>query len=80
MVANGRGEPRMILPKAMIEGILVATAGNEQIYHNVLDSNSTSTSIRINIPKDVDSINIIASQVVPEILIPVIGAIAGVVG
>ena len=50
----------------MIDGILIVTSGSEQIYFKHIDSNSTSTTVQIGIPKDTESIKIVATMVVPE--------------
>lgn len=63
---DGKGQLRMTLPKTMIDDILVVTASSDQIYHRQVDANSTSTTIMVSIPKDVDSIKIIATRVIPE--------------
>jgi hypothetical protein len=63
---DGKGQLQMTLPKTLIDSILVVTAGSDQIYHKQIDANSTSTTIMISIPKDVDSIKIIATRVIPE--------------
>lgn len=63
---NGKGNLQMTLPKAMIDGILIVTSGSEQIYFKHIDSNSTSTTVQIGIPKDTESIKIVATMVVPE--------------
>ena len=74
---NGKGDLQMTLPKAMIDGILVVTSGSEQIYFKQIDTNSTSNTIQVGIPKDVESIKIVATMVVPEFPFSTVGIIGG---
>lgn len=73
---NGKGNLQMTLPKAMIDGILIVTSGSEQIYFKQIDSNSTSTTVQIGIPKDTESIKIVATMVIPEFPFSAIAMIA----
>lgn len=73
---NGKGDLQMTLPKAMIDGVNLVISGGDQFYFKEIDANSTSTTIQINIPRQVESIKIIATMVVPEFPLSTIGVIA----
>lgn len=63
---DGKGTIQLTLPKALINGITVVTAENVQLYHKEISNDSTSTTIQVSIPNDVNSIKIAGSRVIPE--------------
>lgn len=71
---EGDGEIELTLPKSMISGITMVTAGGSEIDHEIVSENSSSTTISFMVPEGEDSVDIHGATVVPEF-----GAIAAII-
>ena len=80
---DGAGSVELTLPKDMISNITSIMAGTEEIQHETVSENATSTTISFEVPDGATSVQIMGGFVVPEF--PVIAAIlaatiAGIIG
>lgn len=80
---EGTGDIELTLPKNMIDGISMVTAGNQEIDYEEVSQSSSSTTIRFAVPDGANSVNIHGETVVPEFeviaLLVLAASIVGVV-
>ncbi|HEY7507535.1 MAG TPA: phosphate ABC transporter substrate-binding protein PstS [Nitrososphaera sp.] len=63
---EGAGEVELTLPKSMIDGVTMVMAGGEEIDHEVVSEDDSSTTISFAVPEGEDAVDIHGATVVPE--------------
>ncbi len=63
---SGTGDVELTLPKAMIDGINMVKAGDQQIAFQSVGSTDSDSTIKLTVPSGVSDIEIQGAMVVPE--------------
>jgi phosphate transport system substrate-binding protein len=83
VVFSGAGDVEITLPKNMISGVTAVMAGEDSLEYTKSEA-TDSTTLRFTLPEGEDTVDIMATMVVPEFemvaILILVAAIVGVVG